>query len=150
MRSIHHTDITRESVQYIAEYLKQVERFKTNGKEQFVGDDIEKATGFQKQVVNFLMENGISKNRIVLNYGVTDNSIKIPLVILNQSETKAVLGIWLENSPNKEYDYFDYNLKYYEILKEREWNLYRLFIHDFFDNNESEKKQLLQIIEKLK
>ena len=150
VRSIHHTDITRESVQYIAEYLKQVERFKTNGKEQFVGDDIDKATGFQKQVVNFLMENGISKNRIVLNYGVTDNSIKIPLVILNQSETKAVLGIWLENSPNKEYDYFDYNLKYYEILKEREWNLYRLFIHDFFDNNESEKKQLLQIIEKLK
>ncbi len=150
VHSIHYTDVTANSVSYIAEYLKQVDRFNLNGKNQFVGDDVSEATGFKKDVVDFLTQNGISESRIVLNYGVTDNSIKIPLVILDESESRALHGIWLETAPTKEYDYFDYNLTYFETLKTRGWNLTRIFIHDWVDNNESQKKQLLQLIKNLK
>lgn len=150
VHSIHYTDITANSVSYIAEYLKQVDRFNINGKNQFVGDDVSKATGFKKAVIDFLTQNGISDSRIVLNYGVTDNSIKIPLVILDENESRALHGVWLETAPTKEYDYFDYNLTYFETLKTRGWDLTRIFIHDWVDNNETQKKQLLQLIKNLK
>ena len=90
----------------------------------------------------------IAKDRIVIDFGVTEGSVKLPIVILSEDLKSAKLAIWCEKSLQKEYDYLDYNLRYVESLKARGWNVVRLYAHDWIDNNVAEKKTLKSAIDK--
>ncbi len=149
IHSIKPYEIDTPSVEYIKEYLLEVARFKGEGRAQFFGTDAKKASGFLKDVANTLIEAGISPERIVINYGGTNGSVRIPLVILNKELNKAVYALWCEVPTKNTYNYFDYNLKYYEILKDRGWSFTRVFIHDWFDNKQSEKQKIISAIQSL-
>ncbi len=146
VRSIHSYDITTPSVSYIAEYLKQVERFKEDGSAQFVGKRFNEVDGFLKEIASLLIAEGIKESRIVINYGATKGSIRIPLVILDKEERRAQFAIWCEVPTSNTYDYLDYNVKYYEILKTRGWSFVRVFIHDWFHNYAAERQKLIHAI----
>ncbi len=148
VRSIQSYDITTPSVLYIAEYLKQVERFREGGRAQFVGESPNEVHGFLKEVSQLLIRQGVAAERIVLNYGATKGSVKIPLVVLDKTLTRGQFALWCEVPTNNTYDYLDYNVKYYEILKSRGWKFERVFLHDWFYNNQVEEQRLVDAIKK--
>ena len=149
IHSITAEDITQPSVLYLGEYLDTVRTFAKDGKTQFVGKTIDnQERGFIRQVAEYITSLGISKERIVIDFGVTEGSVKLPIVILSDDLKSAKLAIWCEKSLQKEYDYLDYNLRYVESLKARGWNVVRLYAHDWIDNNVTEKKALKSAIDK--
>lgn len=148
IHSVTAEEIDNPSVSFISEYLDTVRKFSKNGKTQFVGKSLKESTGFVNQVAKYITTLGVSEERIVINCGVTAGSVKIPLVVLSEDLSQAKLGVWLEQPLTKEYDYLDYNLRYVESLRERGWNVERLYIHDWVDNNAYEKQKLKEAIEK--
>ncbi len=149
LHSVKAEDITNPTVKYLSEYLDTVRIFSKEGKSQFAGKSIhEERTGFIRQVAEFITSCGIDPKRIVIDCGVTEGSVKLPIVILNKSQTAAEFTIWCEKPLKKDYDYIDYNLKYVEILRSRNWVIRRLYAHDWVDNNLSEKKALKTDLEK--
>ena len=153
VHSIHSYDIdtTTESgkrIEYLKNYIETVELFSMNGKNQFLG--VEPSDGFIKQVGEYLISLGVDKERIVYDYGVTEGSIRIPVAILSKDLQKAEFGIFLEKDIKNTYNYLDYNVRYYNILKEQcFWKLERVFIHDWYDNPDYAKKQLSNVISKI-
>ncbi len=149
VRSIHHHEIQSESVQYIADYLRTVSMFKEGGKSQFIGTMPSESSGFIKSVCQTIIDAGVAEERIVLGYGQTLGSISIPLVVLDKNLERVEFALWCEVPTNNKYDYFDYNLRYFEILKERGWNFSRVYIHDWIINNEIEKRKIVQAVQSL-
>ena len=103
--------------------------------------------GFVKQVGEFLEKIGIDSSRIIYDYGVTKGSVRIPIAILSPDLTTAEAGIWCERKRRID-EYLDYEMRYYNILKSRGWNLIRVFAHDWVDNGDAEKRNLTEIIYK--
>lgn len=136
-------------IAFIKDYLMLVEQFSSGGKSQFVQSIPEYGANFAKSVIDFIVENGIPRERIVQNYGVTDGSVKIPIAILSKDLTRADLGIWCEYPVLNKYDYLDYNVRYVRSLQTRGWNIVRIFIHEWLDNSKTEKKELLKAIKPL-
>lgn len=140
IHSVRAAEITAENVSYIREYLETAARFSQGEGGQFVCGKAE--NGFIKSVADFILSKGIAPERVVINYGVTDGSVKIPIVILDESLTVAQLGIWCEKPVGGSYDFLDYNMRYRSSLKARGWALHEIFIHDWVDNNLNERQSL--------
>lgn len=134
-----------QKIAYIKEYLEISERFALEGKGQFVSSPVEK--GFFLQVAKYLMEHGIEEDRIVFNYGVTEGSVKIPLVVLEKDKQHAKFGLFLERDLNAKYNYLDYNINYYDILRNNYgWKLQRVFISDWIFNKDMVKNKIKKMI----
>ena len=101
--------------------------------------------GFIRSVGNFLVECGVPEDRVVYDYGVTQGSIRIPIAILSSDYSRADIGIWCEKDV-KNMQYYDYNARYYEILKDRGWSLYRLQAHDWYFNHEQEQIKIKKLL----
>ncbi len=147
IHSIRPEQISNEKVRFIAEYLETVERFAQNGKEQFVSED--PGLGFVNAVREYLISEGIAKERLVVGYGVTKGSVRIPLAVLDESLSEAKLGVWCELPTKKDYDFVDYNARYYDNLVSRGWKLHRIFAHDWVSNNETERRKLRELVAKI-
>lgn len=147
IHSIRSVDITSDTISYIKEYLETVERFCMLGREQFVSEQVGK--GFISQVADYICSLGIERERIVFNYGVTDGSVRLPIAVLSPDLKEALLGVWCEVPVGGKYNYLDYNLRYKASLLRCGWQLHTVSIHDWVDNNASEKKELLKAIEKI-
>lgn len=151
VHSVRARDIDANSnakIAYIKEYLEISEFFSIDGKEQFVSKEIHK--GFISQVGEYIKSLGIDEDRIVYDYGVTEGSIRIPIAILSMDKQKALCGLFLEKDLSSQYHYLDYNIRYYNILKTQyDWNLYRVFIHDWIYNKDIVKNKLKEIIESI-
>ncbi len=131
---------------YIADYIRLVEKFAKQGKGQFVSNPYESGAHFINDVAKFIASLGISEDRIVTGYGVTDGSVRIPIAVLSEDMTRAVAGIWCELPVGKKYGYIDYNVGYFNSLTLRGWKLMRLSIHDWYDNAAAEKRALEKFI----
>ena len=140
IHSVRAAEITAENVSYIREYLETAARFSQGEGGQFVCGKAE--NGFIKSVADFILSKGIAPERVVINYGVTEGSVKIPIVVLDESLTSAQLGIWCEKPVGGSYDFLDYNMRYRSSLKARGWALHEIFIHDWVDNNLNERQSL--------
>ena len=125
-----------------------VEKFATDGKAQFVGYSVDEVSGFARSVADTIVALGVEKERVVLDCGVTDGSVKIPLVVLSIDYKTAELGLWLEKPISADKNYLDYNSRYVESLKQRGWNIERVYAHDWFDNNKYEKENIKNVISK--
>ncbi|MGN1373293.1 MAG: AAA domain-containing protein [Candidatus Coproplasma sp.] len=147
IHSIRAIDITSDSISYIRDYLETVERFCTVGRDQFVSKQV--GRGFISQVADYICSQGIARERIVFNYGVTDGSVRLPIAILSRDLKTALLGIWCEVPVGSKYNYLDYNLRYPSSLKRCGWKLHTISIHDWVDNNLNEKKALLKAMEEI-
>lgn len=135
-------------IAFIRDYLLLVRRFSEAGRGQFLSSKPEKGENFVNSVANFVVKCGYDKERVVINYGVTDGSVKIPVAVLSQDLKTAELGIWCEQPVMKKYDFFDYNLRYYRSLQSRGWNMCRVFAHDWTDNRRHEEEALLNALKK--
>lgn len=152
IHSVKAEELTNKNIDFIADYLKIARRFSLDGREQFVGDSLkEYRRGFLREVGEYIESLGIDSERIVISFGATKGSVRIPIVILSPDKSEALLGIWCETDAENKYDYFDYNLRYFRILEgeERAWRLARLYIHDWVDNKEAEKEKLRSLISSL-
>ncbi len=135
-------------IAFIRDYLLLVRRFSKAGRGQFLSGTPEKGENFVKSVAGFVVSCGYDRERVVINYGVTEGSVKIPVAVLSEDLSKAELGIWCEQPVMKKYDFFDYNLRYYRSLQKRGWNLCRVFAHDWADNRRHEEEALLNALKK--
>ena len=143
IHSILHTEIDNP---LIKEYLEYVARFSEGGKAQFVEEGDHKKLGFVRSIIDFIVKEGhISEDRIALNCGATEGSIRIPLAILNEERTEANLAIFCEY-PIAGERYTDFMGKYTDILQNRGWNIYRIFAHDWIDNAIAEREELLRVL----
>lgn len=144
VHSVRGADIAGSSVGYIGEYLDMAERFSRGGRVVFGGSD--HADGFTGSVGDYIKSLGVSEERIVYDCGVTDGSVRVPIAVLSEDLSRAVLGVWCERGPECGYDYNDLNSGYYDSLKERGWQLHRVFVHDWMFNAEAEKKSLAEAV----
>lgn len=151
VRSVEPYELDSNSrIGFIVEYMRLVKQFaKADDKQQFVSNAINKGAHFVKEVARYVETLGVAPERIVTGYGVTDGSIRIPIAVLSRDLKTAVLGIWCELPTEKKYDYFDYNLLYYNSLRARNWNMHRVSIHEWFDNKEAEMKLLKNKIQQI-
>lgn len=140
IHSVRAAEVTAENVGYIREYLETAERFAQGEGGQFVCGEAE--NGFIKSVAGFILSKGIAPERVVINYGVTEGSVRIPIAVLDESLTRAQLGIWCEKPVGGSYDFLDYNMRYRSSLAARGWTLHEIFIHDWVDNCANEKSAL--------
>ena len=143
IHSIKASDLDSERIQFIKEYLSMAENF-SDEKRQFVSQ--EPGEGFLRSVGNFIASCGISEDRIVYNYGVTEDSVRIPIAILSEDKERALMGIWCEWMLAKKTEYLDYNARYFNTLRYRGWKLYRAFAHDWIDNTAAEQDRLRAFI----
>ena len=146
IHSVRAAFVTAENVSYIREYLETAARFSQDEGGQFVCGAAENA--FIESVKNFVIENGIAEERVVINYGVTEGSVRIPVAVLDKTLTRAQLGIWCEK-PAGGCDFLDFNMRYPSSLNVRGWKLHRIFIHDWVDNRENEKLTLLKALKEI-
>ena len=133
-------------ITYIKDYLKIVDFFSKGGKDQFLSKEPE--PGFLKTVGKFLENIGVSKDRIVYNYGVTDGSIRIPIAILSKDYREAECGLWVEAELNtKKYNYIDYNTTFFDTLvNKNHWKMMRIAILEWYSNNDAIKQSLTKFI----
>lgn len=135
-------------IAFIKDYLECCERFSKTGRNQFVSAPSQKGENFVKAIADFAESCGIDHARIVINYGVTEGSIKIPIAILSRDFSRAELGIWCEVPVLKKYDYVDYNVRYVQSLQSRGWIMHKIYAHDFYDNHDAECKALAAALDK--
>ena len=113
-------------IKFIGDYLALVRKYSDGGRDRFLSTLPEKGANFISSVCDYLAECGITRERIIVGYGVTDGSVKIPVAVLSKDLTRAELGIWCETPVLKKYDYLDYNVRYVRSLIGRGWNIYRI------------------------
>ncbi len=143
---IHSILPTETSNETVRDFLEISSRFSDDSGLQFIPG--EEPSGFIRSVRKYLIENlGIPEERIVVNCGATDGSIRIPIVILSEDKSEAKLGIFCE-LPYRAENYLDETVRYYNILKSRGWNLYRIAIHDWIDNRDFERNALSDVVRK--
>lgn len=145
IHSIRPSEISAEGILYLKKYMEEVERFDADeaGKQFLSGG---KPDAFRTSVKDALIKAGISEDRIVFDYGVTENSVKIPIAVLSEDQTRADFGVWLETEPFP--DYLDGIVRYPEILRSRGWALYEIFAFDWIRNYEAERKKLIAFAKK--
>ncbi len=137
-------EITAPGVKYIAEYLELAMLYEKEGISSF--KTTEPSLGFKRTVGEYLISRGVERERIAYDYGVTDGSVRVPIAVLSKDLKEAVLGIWCETELKPSYNYLDYNMRYFSILKESGWDLVRLSAFDYATN----PKQKLQLLAELK
>lgn len=140
VHSVQPEEITGENVRYIRNYLEFARKFGEAGRDQFVSE--EPGRGFLRSVADHIVSRGIDAKRVAFNYGVTEGSVRMPIAVLSEDMSCAQLGIWCEVPTGNKYNYLDYNMRYFDILKGRGWNLHRICAHDWADNAEAERESL--------
>ena len=140
VHSVRAAEITGDSVSYIRDYLYTVERFSREGEGGFLTDATE--SGFVKQVAEFVRSCGVPKERVIVNYGVTEGSVRIPVAVLDKGLKRAVFSVWCEKPVGGRYDFLDYNMRYAATLKNCGWRLHTVYIHDWTDNKQNEQRAL--------
>ena len=148
VHSVRADEVTGDSVSYIRDYLKIVERFNSGDREKFLSEDTD--SGFIKSVADFIISQGFESERVVINYGVTNGSVRIPIAVLSKDLSTALMAVWCERPVGGKYDYVDYNMRYRNSLKQCGWNVYDVYIHDWTDNAKSERDALKKALENIK
>ncbi|MDE7165306.1 MAG: DUF4011 domain-containing protein [Clostridiales bacterium] len=133
-------------VAFIQDYLAVARRYSEAGRSQFKSNNPEKGGSFIRMVADYIESLGIARERIVIGYGVTDGSVRIPIAILGKSLDKAEFGIWCEYPVMKKYDFYDYNVRYVTSLTNRGWAFHKVYAHDWLDNAEVERAALKNAI----
>ena len=87
------------------------------------------------------------EDRIVYGYGVTEKSLRIPIVILNKEKIHAELGIFCETDIKDGERYTDTWVNYPETLEVRNWTLHRMYIHDWYFNHDVELRALQNAVQ---
>lgn len=144
VHSIRSYELKTENSQNIADYLESCERFE---KFKVIDTNIygyEANNGFEYNILNELIKAGVSKQNVLFNYGATGGSIRIPLVILDRTHSKVKCGLWLEKQTN--IYYLDYNMHYYDILVDRGFKLYKVYLEDYMFNKEATLAKILSFI----
>ena len=145
----------KQAAKYLSDFLRIVrEHSGPEGEEGVIRSalDSAKANPFVLDVKRYLEEScGVDPSRIVLNYGVTEKSLRIPIAILDEKGEKAVVAIFAEDAPivaNKEVSYVDYAIRYRESMRrDRGWrDCVRIFINDWM-HGEKEKENLKKFIQ---
>lgn len=145
VHSVKGHELTESSVAYIGEYLRMAEKFAAGERGGFAGSD--PGPGFFRSVGGYIRSLGISEDRIVYDYGVTDGSVRVPVAVLSPDKSRAVLGVWCERDvAGSGYDYYDCEMRYYESLAQRGWTLHRISAHDWTDNAEAERRALAEAV----
>lgn len=142
---IHSVKAIKAKPDYVKRYLEIADYFAEDGHSPFVAGSPDNR--FIALIRDFIIERyGIEKERVLCDYGATNGSVRIPLVILSPDLASAQLGIFFE-IPSGQYNYVDYHVRYYNILCQmRDWNLHRVFMHDWFENPVAEKQMLDNVI----
>lgn len=148
IHSVHPTDITGENVRYIGEYIDTAARFAESEHSVFSSVVEPPERGFVTKIADYLTSLGIDKERIVFNCGVTEGSVRVPLAVLSKDLKDAELGIWCETAPRPGSSYIDENCRYYNMLENRGWTLYRVYACDYVYNAEAERARLKAAVEK--
>ena len=151
IHSVRAEDITNENISFLSDYLYTVRRFSEGGRSQFVGKTVEETPrGFLRQVADTLVGFGVDADRIVVGFGATQGSVRIPIAILSEDKTRALLGVWCETEPEGDVDYYDYNMRYFRVLEgeNRDWKLHRVYIQDWVDNRKATKEALCEAVKK--
>lgn len=148
VHSVRAAEVTGESVSYIRDYLSLVERFASDGAVQFVSESAPK--GFVHSVAEFIKSTGIAPERVVENYGVTDGSVRIPVVVLDRELKRALLGVLCEVPVGGKYDFIDYNMRYRASLEVCGWRLHGVSVHGWVDNPVNERKALERALADIK
>ena len=151
VRSVEPYELDSNSrIGFIVEYMGLVKKFAAGYRQQFVSNKIAHGQHFVRDVKRYVESLGVEPQRIVVGYGVTDGSIRIPIAVLSRDLQQAALGLWCELPVDNKYNFWDYNLLYYNSLVSRNWNMHRIQIHEWFDNREAEQKilknKILQIM----
>ncbi len=154
---IHSVDAEElpDGLGYIREYLVMLRDFvRTQASDAgFVSRRLNNR--FVTNVADTLAAHGIPRERMILGYGVTENSYTIPIAILSQDKTRAEAGILCEVPPPPKQSYLDYVVRYPHILAGRGWQgageerLIRLPITEWFLNPEEATATILQALKKL-
>ena len=142
---IHSVEASKAKPDYVKQYLEIANYFAEDGQSPFVAGAPDNR--FIALLKSYLIERyGIAESRVLCDYGATKGSVRIPLVILSPDGKTAQLGIFFE-MPSTQYNYVDYHVRYYNILRQlRDWNLHRVFAHDWFENSNAEKQLLDNVI----
>ena len=139
IHSVHHHEISNK---FIKSYLEIVEKFDKDGRMQFISSGDTSKLGFVRSVADFIInELGISEERVVINCGATEGSVRLPIAILSPDMSHSDLAIFCE-TPSTGVTFVDDNIRYYNILKSRGWNLKRVFVHDWVNNKDNEKQAI--------
>jgi len=145
VHSVRFSDLSENaSIGYIREYLKLSESYAEDTTGGFLTE--ENRYGFVDSVVKTLVDIGVPRGRIVVNYGVTENSLRIPIAILSEDKTEALIGLECEVPAPAGRWYIDHVLHYPEILKSRGWKLYNMYAYDWYVNRKAETELLKEIL----
>ncbi len=135
------------SLEYIREYLELSSYYASgDAGHAFVSEPTDNA--FIMDVRNSLLAMGIADNRIVVNYGMTSSSYRIPIAILSHDLSRAELGIMCELSV-KGSEYIDNNIRVKGVLAQRGWTLHDIYIGSWVLNKEDELNALKEQLRKL-
>lgn len=139
----------RKSIDYIQRFLRIVEEYSDSGSRGGFFSNVSD-NWFVKDIAKYIEDElGVSPNRIVINFGATEKSLRIPIVVLSPDRSHAELGIFCEVKPmvgGKPINYIDYTIRYVNSMLFRGWTATRVFIYDWINNGEHAKIKLKETI----
>ena len=139
---------------YLADFLRIVRDHSANGDEGCRSVSSAAPNGFIGDVCGFLVgECGIDSARIMVNYGATQKSLRIPIVILDEDCKAADIAIFCDVAPivgDRAVNYIDFAIKYRQsLVQTREWNkTVSVSAYDWVKNGEQERANLKDFINK--
>ncbi len=137
-------------IEFISRYLAISRRFAGGERLKYMTEELKKGGGFVRSVADFIVSEGIAPERVIVNYGVTDGSVRIPVAVLSKDLSHAELGIWCELPVQKKYDFFDYNSRYFSSLVSRGWKMRVIWAHEWTDNAIYERETLKKALNAIK
>ncbi len=157
IHSFTDTEIAASNVSakdYLAEFLRVVKKHSAHGESGFTSTDESEVNGFLADVVKFITrECEIDGERIVVNYGATEKSLRIPIVILDKERKAAETAIFCDVPPivgGRTVEYSDFAVKYRRsLLDTREWDRSAVVnVCDWVNNGEKERELLKKFLQK--
>lgn len=149
VHSVKSSEITHKNLSHLREYLEMLENLgskKDEAQPKFVSNK-DKVDEFALSIKRAISELISDEDRIVYGYGVTEKSLRIPIVILNKEKTHAELGIFCETDIKDGERYTDTWVNYPETLEVRNWTLHRMYIHDWYFNHDVELRALQNAVQ---
>lgn len=138
--------------EYLTEFLRIVKRHSAHGESGFMSTADSGANGFLASVVKFITEEcGIDKERVVVNYGATEKSLRIPIVILDRDCKAAETAVFADVPPivgGRAVRYTDFAVKYRRsLIDTRDWDRRAVInVCDWVNNGEQEREILKKLL----
>lgn len=146
---IENSNVSAKS--YLADFLKVVEQHSVGG--GFAHESAKEAPNYFIQSVCKFLEDEceIARERILVNYGATPKSLRIPVVILDEALKETQAAIFLDVPPivgGVAVNYIDFAIKYrLSLVKTRDWNkTIALSVYDWVNDDKHEKEKLKEFI----